>query len=283
MLTKIVDFIKSTGFVLGYLFSLATAYYLSYWSYFDIDVFQFISVEDIIKGIAYPLRFADVGIIGVFLFFVVIYTIISIIKFNKIERTVPLVILAFLLLPTSLILYYFKYQNAEALVGLGLAILLTFFLIVIYQIADAAYEKDKANAATARQVFADDHPSIDFRNSMISFALIFFPINAIIAGQVNARDIFDGKKYNYILRQDFPSDKVDVRYDLLIFLGAISEKYIFINANENELFIIDKEELPVLKIHHFDANNKETVNHRAEKLFMQSPNTAQPKDTTKKK
>jgi hypothetical protein len=282
MVTRIIEFIKSTAFILGYLFAVATAYYLSFWGYFDIDAFQFISVEDIIKGIAYPLRFADIGIICIFAFFSALYAIIGLTKFDKSTKRVLITILSLLILPAASVLYYFKYSDASPLAGLATTALITMLLIVIYLIVDDAYQEDKKKAEDDGKEFTDEHPSIAFRNFIVSFSLIFFPINAIIAGQVNARDIHDGKKFNYIMHQDLPTDKIKTRYDLLIFLGAVSEKYIFINKNESERFIIDKSELPVLRIHHFDAGSKETVNHLSENLVMQTQAAAQ-KDTTKKK
>jgi hypothetical protein len=269
MVTKIIDFVKSTAFVLGYLFAVATAYYLSFWGYFDIDAFQFISVEDIIKGIAFPLRYADVGILGIIVFFLIVYTMVALSKFDKPTKRFLIGLLLFHVAPAALVLYYFKYSNASLLAGLAITGLLTMLIIVIYLIADDAHGESKKKVVDAKKTFTDKHPSIEFRNFIVPFALIFFPINAIIAGQVNARDIFDGKKYNYMLHQDLPKDKINMRYDYLIFLGAVSEKYIFINSNESERFIIDKSELPVLRIHHFDASNKETVNHLSEKLVAQ--------------
>ena len=281
MVPKIIDFIKSTAFILGYLFAIATAYYLSFWSYFDIDVFQFISVEDIIKGIAYPLRFADIAIVLIFLFFVFLYGFIGMTKYKWHEALGVGLILLSLVGPAVWVLYYFKYSDASPRAGIGITTLLTMILIIVYLIANDGYGEDRKNALAAGQQFSDVHPLVSFRNAMIIFSLIFFPINAIIAGQVNARDIHDGKKYNYVMRQDLPQDKIKIRFDLLIFLGAVSEKYIFLNKNEDERFIIDKDELPALRINHFDSSDKESVNHLAANLLAQSQDTKQ--DTTGKK
>jgi hypothetical protein len=281
MVNKIIDFVKSTAFVLGYLFAVATAYYLSFWGYFDIDAFQFLSVEDIIKGIAYPLRYADVGIIGIFLFFVVVYTFIAFTKIgDRFTFWFLLIVVALLLTLAGSAIRFFKYYDASSELGIGITTLLTMFLIILYLIIDGAYEEDKNKAKALKKVFNDEHPAISFKNIIILFALIFFPINAIIAGQVNARDIHDGKKFNYIMRQDLPKDKISIRYDLLIFLGAVSEKYVFINRNESERFVIDKSELPALRISHFDASNKETVNHLSGNLVAQF--NAEKKEAEKK-
>ncbi|HEX8350378.1 MAG TPA: hypothetical protein VF598_10485, partial [Hymenobacter sp.] len=50
--------IKSTAIVIGLLFVISSSYYLSFWSRLNIDVFQYIEIEDIIKGVAYSLRTA---------------------------------------------------------------------------------------------------------------------------------------------------------------------------------------------------------------------------------
>jgi len=56
-------FLESSTKILVFLFVLSIAYYLSFWIHFDINIFKYIELQDITKGIAYPLRFAAVGIV----------------------------------------------------------------------------------------------------------------------------------------------------------------------------------------------------------------------------
>jgi hypothetical protein len=248
--------IKSTAVTLGFLFGLSITYYLSFWTSFDIDVFQYLAIEDIIKGVAYPLRYAGVWlVVAVALvgFMVAVSTI------DKPEKEAERVLWGFFGL--SLLLgIIFEFLVSNQLIGITFSIVFSILITVIYFVLDMQHT-NKVNAATLKKPFNEQNPVTVFLNVITVFAFVFLPINAIVAGQADARGIIKGKRYNYILAKDLPKDEASTKQPYLIFLGAISEKYIFIERNEGERFIVDKEKLPVLRIHHFDSSDKRTIMH----------------------
>jgi hypothetical protein len=63
--------IKSITIVLGGLFLISTTYFLSFWERFDIDVFQYMQITDIIKGALYPMRIVGLWYLAILLFVII--------------------------------------------------------------------------------------------------------------------------------------------------------------------------------------------------------------------
>jgi hypothetical protein len=243
--------IKSTAVVLGFLFGLSTAYYLSFWGFFGIDIFQYIAIEDIIKGIAYPLRLAGVWILGLFAFFVFMVTVLGIDAKDNWPKSArkPLVIFAIIAV-IMIIVYYFLSNNILA--GMTLSIVLSMLLVTGYFAVNSVHNS---------RADGSEHPVLKFLNILLIYATIFLPINSIVTGQVEARAIHDNIRYNYIMKSDLESVKIKISQPYLIFLGAVSEKYVLMDKEQHELFIIDKSELPALKIQRFNQADESSIVH----------------------
>ena len=248
--------IKSTAVVLGFLFGISIAYYLSFWTSFDIDVFQYIAIEDIIKGIAYPLRYAGVWLVVAV---ALVGFVITISTIDKPEKQAARVLWGFLIV-SGLLGVFFEFVVSNQLVGIAFSLIFSVLIAVVYFVLDIQHT-NKINTATAKDSFNEKHPHAVFFDVITVFAFIFLPINAIVAGQADARGILKGKRYNYIIARDLPEDEASTNQPYLIFLGAISEKYIFVERNSGERFIIDKDKLSTLRIHHFDSSDPASVAH----------------------
>lgn len=254
--------LKSTAAIVAFLFALSTVYYLSFWGYFEINAFQYISAGDIVKGVAYPLRFAGIWIAGILGFALLLYGTYQV----KTTHNVPdyakgslLVLFAALFM---LGVSYLR-NNESMATGVIASIALSSFILGFYLMLNLVHERRKAAAppATARTPpfgrmgvitpsTAIEHPFARILDYAIVFSAVFLSANALLSGQIEARNIHSGKDYSYVLSQDLPdTQRTDAPY--LIFLGAISEKYIFLDSTEREHFVIDKDELSVLRVHHF--------------------------------
>jgi hypothetical protein len=248
--------LKSTATILGFLFVLSTAYYLSFWSFFNLNVFPYIAVEDIIKGIAYPLRYGGVWIIGIVLFIIALFAASTIADGNsegslqsRARWILGLLVGSFLVAATV----YMVYADNNML-GMIFSITLSLVLLFLYYVIDAEHDRNKKAAD-------EEHPLSIASNGFVLYSAILLSINAIVSGQVEARAIHSGKRYNYILTKDMPKDKISTSDPYLIFLGAVSEKYILIDKAENERYIIDKDELPDLKFHYYDYTDSASKAH----------------------
>lgn len=265
--------LKSAAGVLGFLFALATIYYISFWGYFSIDVFQFISVGDIIKGIAYPLRFGGAWVVFAFLFIVLIalLALFSRAKATAETKKGALIVepfdgareMTYIMLAASVITaIIYCFFGSSTLLGTVFCVSLSLLLLVAYYTLDIMHSDLKEKSAKASIPFDREHPLVMFTNVLVVYSTIFLPINALVAGQVEARAIHAAKRYNYVLADDLKGAKVSTNQPCLIFLGAVSDKYIFIDGEESERFIVDKTGLPALKIHHYDATDKKSVIHQ---------------------
>lgn len=250
------SFLESSTKILVFLFLLSITYYLSFWIHFDINIFQYIALEDITKGIAYPLRFAGVGIVAIAVFIILlIFAAVfiegrnkngetkRIIKSSKAART-TLAILSATALLASLAFYFVP---EVTIVGIAVGFVLTLFLIVLYYIVE---DSDSEDDSLLDEIIAP----------YLAYCAIFLIINSIVAGVYEANKIQKEIEYNYVLQEDI-ADKIKTKAPYLIFLGAVSDKYIFIDRAGFERYVVDKSELPSLKFHHYDRGNKASVQH----------------------
>ena len=261
-----MQIIKSTALVLGFLFGLSTAYYLSFWSHFDIDVFQYMAVEDIIKGVAYPLRFVGLWLIGLSILVVVTLAVIDVTKDPMPSKKTKRILWAFIgyaIITTVfyLLIYLDKIPGDKDLASIGCSFIFSFFFAFIYWLTDYMHEQKKKTALQNQQTYEKQRPIVYITDSLVIFLLILFPISAIISGQTNAKKILNSEQYDYIMTRDLPKDTVRMTQAYLVFLGAIGEKYIFTDTKQQERFIIDKEELKIMRIHHFDKLEPHSVEY----------------------
>lgn len=254
------SFLESSTKIFGYLFALSIVYYLSFWINFDINIFQYIAIEDIIKGIAYPLRFAALGIAGLFMIIVLLVFFVIVIEGskrvkNKIfdttksERKITGILFVAALI-ASIAFAFFPEINS---IGIAASFSLSFLLVTIFYIVE---DEDGKNLLS------------EIAQPYAIYCGIFLLTNAVISGAWEANRIKKGIEYNYVLRSDF-KDKLKSKSPYLIFLGAVSDKYIFIDASGFERFIVDKSELPVLKVHHYNRADIVSVGHLGNMLDIE--------------
>ena len=258
--------LKSAAAVLGFLFALSTAYYLSFWGYFGIDAFQFIAVEDIIKGIAYPLRFAGAWLSGLFVFIIVLTSFSAVTKYKGLIGDYKDTLISFVVIVLVMFVIYLLNANGR-MAGMALSVAISFLLMTVYFLFEEVNIKNKLLPDYTEEI---NNPLIRIVNVVTIYCLIFLPINAIVAGQIEARIIHDGVRYNYVATEELPKDKVKTKEMFLVFLGALSEKYIFVNKAESEEYIVDKSDLTTFKIHHFDSSDSVSVSYQKKYLIQDS-------------
>ena len=209
------------------------------------------AIEDITKGIAYPLRFAGIWIITIALIFISL--LIGIIIFQKEKRKIfkigsrtKLFIMIFSII-TLLSFTAFTIAPESNITGAGFAIPLSILLMALYFIVT---EEEGENTSLLDEII----------EPYMIYCAIFLTINAVISGIYEANRIKKEYEYNYVLSNDI-NNKIQTESSLLILLGAVSDKYIFIDKSGFEHFIIDKSELPSLKFHHYNKRDSISVRH----------------------
>lgn len=245
-------FLESSTKILFFLFVLSISYYLAFWTHFDINVFQYLAIEDITKGIAYPLRFAGVGIL--FLSAVIVLLLLLGIFISSVDKDGEMrpfkstkggrKVLKILFLTTLFASVVFYSLPEYTFIGIAVSFVMSLFLMALYYIG-----RDDADSVVTKVIA----PSL-------KYCAIFLTINSIIAGVYESNRISKQVEYNYVVQQDIAGKiKTDAPY--LIFLGAVSDKYIFIDKSGFEHYIVEKSELPSLKFHHYYRGDSSSVIH----------------------
>lgn len=137
--------IKSITGLLCFLFVISSCYHLVFWSRFNIDAFQYIAIEDIIKGVLYSMSSAILlaGIAFIFIIAALIFEVLKIdlstTKAYLVNREVQLlrfVIIAMFILimiPSSIIhstIYDLHGHLSESLLSI-ISYILPFFLLYL--------------------------------------------------------------------------------------------------------------------------------------------------------
>jgi NADH:ubiquinone oxidoreductase subunit 5 (subunit L)/multisubunit Na+/H+ antiporter MnhA subunit len=254
--------IKSTATLIGFIIALSIIYYISYWGSFDINVFQYLAATDIIKGVAYPLRFG-VLLGAVFSLYVLIVTIQALFKKSKelkkedakVEEKKGRVIANSIFLVISALV--FAYFRDRVLAGAVLSIFSLFLVINIITFVNAIFDAaglglNKEEVSPFKKSFLIDIISL-FEMPLIVLLLV----NALISGQVEANAIKSGISFDYIATRDLPPNTLKTNEKYLIFLGSAGDKYFFIDKVSNEHFVVDKAVLQVVKSFHFERGSKD--------------------------
>ena len=92
-------------------------------------------------------------------------------------------------------------------------------------------------------------------DSAIIISATFLFLSAITSGQADAKDILQGRDFNYVLLKNLPKDKIKTSQPYLVLLGAVSDKYIFTDCAHYEHFVIDKDDMHSIQMRHFNMND----------------------------
>ncbi|GAA3940235.1 hypothetical protein GCM10022406_25340 [Hymenobacter algoricola] len=225
------------------------------------------ALEDITKGIAYPLRFAGVWIIllTIILVSLVYLAIISGDKLFKTEKSTKTFYKRFGFI-VAIAAASFILAPERSFTGFSLSLAFSILIIGIYFLAKDSEEDSEQESVSLLSELIEPY---------LIYCAIFLTVNAAVSGVSEAQGIVKELRYNYILTDDI-KDKINTNAVYLIFLGAISDKYIFIDKSGFERFIVDESEIPSLKIHHFDRDDQASVQHLQNMLELAQNHNKRP-------
>jgi hypothetical protein len=254
--------IKSTAALLGFIIALSIIYYISYWGSFDINVFQYLAATDIIKGVAYPLRFGV--LLGAFFsLYVLIVTIKALFKKSKElkqgnakieEKKGRLVANSIIVIMSVLLFIYFK---DRIWAGAILSILSLFLVVNIITFVNAIFDVTGLGLKKEEVLPFKKSFLVDIISLFEAPLIVLLLVNALVSGQVEANAIKSGKSFDYIATKDLPLNTLKTSEKYLIFLGSAGDKYFFIDKVSNEHFVVDKAVLQVVKSFYFDSDSKD--------------------------
>jgi hypothetical protein len=274
-------------------------YYVAFWWSFDINVIPFFKIEDLLLGIIFPLRYSGLYSISSLILIAIFSVIIpsDIVtstpegrKFNSLNSEIENLLRDKSKISNNLALidekmeefnaaYKVRRKQLKKRIRLALLGLYVVALVALVFFINEPYNKS-LNAILTLTLTAPIGFSIaqssDLPENLLDISdknkawissvdlflimlLVFLPISAITTGYSEAQAIIMAKRFKYILAKDMPSSAAIGSNRYVTYLGVINEKFVLSDSLNTETIIIDKEELPVLKIHSFDYNEKNSI------------------------
>ncbi|MGI4742932.1 MAG: hypothetical protein ACRYG7_47890, partial [Janthinobacterium lividum] len=243
--------IRTTSFILGFLIAASSVYYVVFWGYFNIDVFQYIQAADIVKGLAYPVKDSYDWLLFLSLEFVaaIFYALYSngregnlnqwmaIIYYRRavellFKTTVSTFIIA---LVCSIIFYNIVTDKSCLWYAVSLSNLTIPLVVVTIILAYLMLKyKDKLRRLENNEQGETQSELVTVLNIIIISFTAYFFASEVSYGMINSRKIDARMSYDYVVtnedwikKGDWINGGVDVN-DTLIYLGAISDRYVFL-------------------------------------------------------
>lgn len=294
--------IKSITGLLGFLFVISSCYSLVFWDRFNVDIFQYMSVEDIIKGVVYSMRSAillaavAMACIAAGLIFEVLKRRLNIPKFSyareevRFLRSIIITMFLLIMIPGIIIhsnIYetnnhidiYWLSKFAYAMPFFSLLFGIATYRLINIHFSDINNELtiptksewlSRLRRAT-RKTKKEQKPEFLYTYSiLIQYASIgaffYFLTSAITLGILNAEKIISKNEYDYatgIKPRLIPS-----AFNAgVIYLGATSTRLIFADTLIQSHFIVNKDSVLSLHVHHMDPSIRQAKLVRQEKLL----------------
>lgn len=291
--------LKTAATYATFLVVVSALYYVSFWWAFDIDVLPFFEAQDFLLGIIFPLRYSGTYFLAMLMGFGLVASFInldSIIarfstdysehkvtdeemrqleqhpnqqEFDRLKKKIDAY-------QAKLAVERAANKKRQKIASLFITLTAIGAIVVFIK-----YPYDRANSCVAafmtaqaiQQValLANGLPdnvlglkkenegwkfSIDYALILL---LIFLPVSAITTAYSESQAILQGKNFRYTLPKNLPTVTLTKQQNYLVYLGAVNEKFIFTDSANTENIVIDKENLPILRVHSFDSNDKVSV------------------------
>ena len=227
------EFIKNlpiTTFILVYLFFCGSLYLVGFWTTFDIDVTNFITITEIPKSFVIPFLLAN-GIV----FFQIVLNLISSPSINEESKTkdnnkkIPFIIeflinidVLLTILTLAIVSTYNFFKTETPFWTLSSVLFAILISIKIYKI-----EKLKKLI-----------PTSNFRKGLIHIFVIV-PVISFLTGKINSLNIYHNNKINFV---EFIKDNkvINEKKNTFKLLGFVGEKIIISDLKNKKIQIINQ-------------------------------------------
>ena len=287
--------IRSIASLLSCLFIISSCYYLCFWGRFNIDIFQYIAIEDMIKGVLYSISSAIAWAFVILLIvgFSLMFELVDFdsktpkeyspkIEANFLRHVIKVVF--WIILPLGIIAYhevdksnrdneyftgdlFYKILYVIPLLSLILSIS-SYRLIIVYinNIDNMPIKSEKRNLLTTlleltKKIFVIK-PKVDssyIYTSLLEYLTIglfvYLLTSAVTLGILNSEKIIKGVEYNYVTEIS-PSLIPGSYKGKVIYLGTISSRVLLADTLIRSYFVVDKDSVPSLHIHHVNIITK---------------------------
>lgn len=252
-----IEFDKALLWLVPYLYLVSVAYYWGYWGSFDIDIFNYYPVSDLVKGVTAPLGGSLVLVtgFGFILFFLKNH-------FNSTNNSRTSIILSIIgTLSAFAIISYFKRgdQSVYAFTGLRTKAVICVAVVVALSalIDNRLPETTKLNDA--------------IRGAAVLF-LLFLPFQAHLDGLHRALKIQFGQEFDYVVTDSLMQTEHMYKY-----LGKAGDYQVLLSQNNNTRIIISSDKLDPLVIERFTLEDSASIRRFNVHKKKQLPPTTRPK------
>ena len=232
---------KIIYFVTPYALISSLLYLLGYWSTFDLNILEFISISDIIRLSIYPIA---VSIIFVIISFVVGTYYRSSTPTKKSTKWVAYIGILII----ACIAHYKGYPIWWLLIGL-------FLTEIIYH---GFY---KLNLL---ETFIPNKRA----QSTVLWILIAVPILSFSYGKIHSNEILDGKKAQYVNVSIFKNQESFRNQEHLKYIGLKGDYFFFLSIDNAKLYISKSSEVPILELQKSIPKEKKKGNRQKTKDTM---------------
>jgi hypothetical protein len=286
--------IKSITSLLSLLFVISSFYYLFFWGRFNIDIFQYIAIEDIIKGVAYSMRPA---ILLIPAFVIAFATALAFEKSNlgtavsktSIQReekllrgTIAFCIVCLVVAGSTIYVYLYDNNTKAGILTISSLTILAYatpfasflFAISMHRLVNIHYDNENSTLRSsdkknnygllikiralrdeAKASLPQPHSTItSFIEYTSSGLFAYFLTSAIMLGILNSEKIIKLNEYDFVTGV---KASILPKNNRVIYLGAVSTGYIFSDTLMKSCFIVSKDSIPSLNIHHIDASSQQ--------------------------
>ncbi|MCA8831968.1 hypothetical protein [Hymenobacter pini] len=231
-----------------YLILVSCLYYYGYWGSLGLDIFPYMGVEDLIKGVVFPLR----GPLYLLLPFV-IYPIIHNLFIKKISHLLSILAaggIVYLILE-AVNVFNAKgaanqtyYRGASFIVGV-----ITAFSILAVSTIIISFIKKMVGRSKGAIILVNT----GILESLVSL-LIALPVFSYQAGFYTASEVINGQFFDYIDCDTYDSNRDLMSYCYLKYLGKAGDSYFLLSPENNQRIIINEGDVKVLKIKGYNIN-----------------------------
>ncbi|SHL26242.1 hypothetical protein [Hymenobacter psychrotolerans] len=262
-----------------YLIIVSCLYYYGYWGTLGIDIFPYMGVEDLIKGVAFPLR---ISLIRLAFFAGLIILLCYAIYRDEVSeasekqaadststkkemsgksRSIQILIS---LIISILFIYYIYLSATDAYdmatgnyIKTGIPSFVSFLLLFAIMLITDRIAISQGYAFQTHiehgKIIHNNIPKSTFVFTSI-FIIIFLIPYSFITGYYDARDITEYRQYSYVKRPAFQdNEQLNKRYNSLLYLGKFGDYHFFSTVDQKQRIIINSDSLPTLLLYHYNV------------------------------
>jgi uncharacterized Tic20 family protein len=240
--------------VIPYLYVVSICYYWGYWGMFNIDIFNYYGVQDIIKGATNSMFFTLVLVLLMMSLVTSFHYLIQESIRNNVMKFLDKHATKFLLFNISIIIIgiYSFYKVATSPQGISrdepeLTVITLFIIIIPFALSYIVYEIVFKNIA-----FKDKF----IKSSIVIFCLSL-PVNSFAGGIASSLSVLNDSKFDYIIN----SKKKSTIRGVYKYLGKAGDYYFLSTLNNKQYITVKADSIQPLIINHYSAEDLKSVEY----------------------